>query len=89
MVLFARYHAMLDVSKKNYQTSNAQLSDPSNAIQHYLERHAEKIVSKKNNLHACSAIDSDDLSVYPLTIIRGKEGNDTGNIEWLTNTVEW
>jgi hypothetical protein len=34
-------------------------------------------------------LNSNDLAIDPVTILRSKEGNDTGNVEWLTNTVMW
>tara|TARA_R110002003_G_scaffold1183_2_gene22539 strand:- start:4453 stop:4851 length:399 start_codon:yes stop_codon:yes gene_type:complete len=40
-------------------------------------------------LHAGSAVNANDLSVYPVPILGGKEADDAGNIYWLTNTVVW
>jgi hypothetical protein len=44
-------------------------------------------LSKKARLHASSAINADDLSVDPVTVLRSKEADDTGNVYWLADTV--
>jgi len=40
-------------------------------------------------LHAGGSVNTNDLSIDPLTIIRSQEGDDTGNIERLANTIVW
>lgn len=39
------------------------------------------------DLHASSAIDTDDLAVDPVTVTGGKEADDTGNVDGLTDTA--
>lgn len=43
--------------------------------------------SNSNRLHAGSAVNADDLSVDPVTVLRREEANNAGNIDGLTNTV--
>ena len=40
-------------------------------------------------LHAGGTVNANDLSVDPLTILGGEEADDTGNVDWLTDTVHW
>jgi hypothetical protein len=40
-----------------------------------------------HRLHAGSAVNADDLSVDPVTILRGKEADNAGNVDGLTDTV--
>jgi hypothetical protein len=40
-----------------------------------------------NRLHAGSAVNADDLSVDPVTVLRSEEADDTGNVDGLTDTV--
>ena len=42
---------------------------------------------QRHRLHASSAIDTNDLAVDPLAVLRGQEGGDTGNINGHTDTV--
>jgi len=44
-------------------------------------------LSKKARLHASSAINANNLSVDPVTVLRSKEADDTGNVYWLADTV--
>jgi len=44
-------------------------------------------LSKTTRLHASSAVNANDLSVDPVTVLGSKEANDAGNVYWLTNTV--
>jgi hypothetical protein len=41
-----------------------------------------------STLHACGAIDTDDLSVDPFTILGSEEADNTGNIDGETDTAE-
>ena len=45
--------------------------------------------SKYSNsrLHAGSAVNANDLAVDPVTVLRGKEADNTGDVDGLTNTV--
>ena len=40
-----------------------------------------------NRLHASGAVDADDLSVDPVTVLRCQEADDAGNVDGLTDTV--
>jgi len=40
-----------------------------------------------DNLHACSAVNANDLSVDPLAILGREETNNAGNVDGLANTV--
>jgi hypothetical protein len=40
------------------------------------------------DLHARSTVNAEDLAVDPLAVLRGKEADNTGNINGETNTVE-
>lgn len=51
------------------------------------KRLKEKFKSTSNLLHAGSAVNSDDLSVDPVAILRGEEADNTGNVDGLANTV--
>lgn len=41
-----------------------------------------------NHLHAGSAVNTEDLSVDPLTVLRGEEADDAGDVDRETDTVE-
>jgi len=43
----------------------------------------------KARLHACSTVNTNDLSVDPGTVLGGEEAHNTGNVDWLTDTVDW
>ena len=43
--------------------------------------------SSSNRLHAGSAVNADNLSVDPVTVLRGEEADDAGNVDGLTDTV--
>ena len=43
--------------------------------------------SSNNRLHAGSAVNADNLSVDPVTVLRGEEADDAGNVDGLTDTV--
>lgn len=47
----------------------------------------KKSKSNINHLHAGSAVNADDLSVDPITVLRGKEADDASNVDGLTDTV--
>lgn len=40
------------------------------------------------HLHHSRPIDSEDLSIDPLSVLAGEETDDTGDINWETDTVE-
>jgi hypothetical protein len=40
-----------------------------------------------NALHAGSSINTNDLSVDPVTVLGSKEADDARNVHWLSNTV--
>jgi len=40
-----------------------------------------------SRLHASSAVNANDLAVDPVTVLRGKEADDAGDIDGLTDTV--
>lgn len=40
-----------------------------------------------NILHAGGAINTDDLAIDPLAVLRGEEADDTGNVDREANTV--
>ena len=42
---------------------------------------------QSNPLHASSAVNTNDLAVYPVAILGGKEADHAGNVYWLANTV--
>jgi hypothetical protein len=47
----------------------------------------KQIPSVANSLHASSAVNANDLSVDPVTVLGGKEADNAGNVYWLANTV--
>lgn len=51
------------------------------------KRLKRKFKSNSNRLHAGSAVNANDLSVDPVTVLRGEEADDAGNVEGLTDTV--
>ncbi len=51
------------------------------------KRLKKKIKSNSSRLHAGSAVNTNDLSVDPIAILRGKEADDTGNVDGLADTV--
>jgi hypothetical protein len=40
-----------------------------------------------DRLHAGGSVNANDLSIDPLTVGGCQKANDTGNIEWLSNTA--
>jgi hypothetical protein len=44
-------------------------------------------LSKTTRLHASSAVNANDLSVDPVTVLGSKEADDAGDVYWLANTV--
>ena len=44
-------------------------------------------VESSSRLHAGGTVDTDDLSIDPVTILRGEEADNAGNVDGLTDTV--
>lgn len=47
------------------------------------------IDSEKGRLHACSTVDTNDLAVNPLAVLRREEADDAGNVDGLADTLHW
>lgn len=45
-------------------------------------------MNHSSRLHACSAVDAEDLAVDPLAVLRSEEADDTSNVDGETNTVQ-
>lgn len=44
--------------------------------------------STRDDLHASGTVDSENLAVDPLAILRGEEADNTGDVDGETDTVE-
>lgn len=40
-----------------------------------------------SSLHACGAVDADDLAVDPLAVLRGEEADNAGDVDGLADAV--
>lgn len=71
--------------------TNAAECRSHDSIAHNISRKAKSNTpsSPTDRLHASSTVNANHLSVYPFTILGGKEADDTGNVDRLANTHVW
>ena len=48
----------------------------------------ESLKTQRTSLHACGAVDAEDLSVDPFTVLAGEEADDTGDVDGETDAGE-